>query len=60
MDERDIDYSKEHAIARRKMRRFLLNLEVENTDEIIGTYYHTLTLSEHEAARRARQEPSDG
>ena len=54
MDERDVNRSKEHDEARRKMRRFLLRAETENADEIVDAYYRAITLAEHEAGRRAR------
>ena len=53
MDDRLKDYSKAHETVRRKMRRLLLGLKVENAAEIVESYYTTITLAEHEAARRA-------
>lgn len=47
----DADLSKELSAARREVRRRLLKIDDQ---ELSDLYYKAITLSEHEAARRAR------
>ena len=52
MDDRLVDHSQKHDEARLKMRRMLLDLKVPTAKDLRRQYYETITLAEHEAARR--------
>ncbi len=58
MNDRLIDKSVEHGQARRIMRKILLALDTPNAKQIKEQYYETITLAEHEAARRALSSPN--